>query len=164
MRRLLPNAASCANGDAAPLFTLPLIRKPSAAAAVGVAGRRRIVHDRRAAGRTGSPARAETLRGGAAAGAGALVAVGPFAGRGLWDPAGDAGSERTWLTEGAGGVCGRPAVISASGSIFNSHVDAGAPSAIVISCVAAAKPIISTRTRPETVGGTARAERRRPDR
>src|SRR3954469_361985 len=30
LRRLLPNAASCANGDAAPLFTLPLIRNPSA--------------------------------------------------------------------------------------------------------------------------------------
>src|SRR5437763_6814289 len=28
-RRLLPNAADCANGVAAPLFTLPLIRKPS---------------------------------------------------------------------------------------------------------------------------------------
>src|SRR3954451_4059043 len=28
-RRLLPNAADCANGDAAPLFTLPLIRNPS---------------------------------------------------------------------------------------------------------------------------------------
>ena len=30
-RRLLPNAANCANGDAAPLFTLPLTRNPSAA-------------------------------------------------------------------------------------------------------------------------------------
>src|SRR6266704_1318362 len=30
-RRLLPNAASCANGDAAPLLTLPLIKSPSAA-------------------------------------------------------------------------------------------------------------------------------------
>ena len=30
-RRLLPNAGSCANGDAAPLFTLPLTRNPSAA-------------------------------------------------------------------------------------------------------------------------------------
>ena len=29
--RLLPNAASCANGEAAPLFALPLMRKPSAA-------------------------------------------------------------------------------------------------------------------------------------
>ncbi len=29
--RLLPNAAACANGDAAPLLTLPLIRNPSAA-------------------------------------------------------------------------------------------------------------------------------------
>src|SRR5262245_2497379 len=28
-RRLFPNAAGCANGDAAPLFTLPLITKPS---------------------------------------------------------------------------------------------------------------------------------------
>src|SRR4051812_47144729 len=31
-RRLLPNAADCANGEAAPLLTLPLIRKPSAGA------------------------------------------------------------------------------------------------------------------------------------
>jgi hypothetical protein len=31
LRRLLPNAASCANGEAAPLLTLPLIRNPSAA-------------------------------------------------------------------------------------------------------------------------------------
>src|SRR6266446_9794047 len=30
-RRLLPNAANCANGEAAPLFTLPLTRNPSAA-------------------------------------------------------------------------------------------------------------------------------------
>src|SRR3954465_1708621 len=29
-RRLLPKAASCANGDAAPFLTLPLIRNPSA--------------------------------------------------------------------------------------------------------------------------------------
>ena len=31
--RLFPKAADCANGEVAPLFTLPLIRKPSAAAA-----------------------------------------------------------------------------------------------------------------------------------
>src|SRR5262245_49139065 len=30
-RRLLPNAASCANGEAAPLLTLPLTSNPSAA-------------------------------------------------------------------------------------------------------------------------------------
>src|SRR3982751_4284233 len=35
-RRLFPNAADCANGVAAPLFTLPLIRKPSLGAEPGV--------------------------------------------------------------------------------------------------------------------------------
>src|SRR4051812_735534 len=32
VRRLFPNAAGCANGDAAPLLTLPLTSRPSAAA------------------------------------------------------------------------------------------------------------------------------------
>src|SRR6185295_20018564 len=37
-RRLLPNAGSCAKGDAAPLFTLPLTSNPSAAPNAGSAG------------------------------------------------------------------------------------------------------------------------------
>src|SRR5579883_621493 len=35
LRRLLPNAAICANGDDAPLLTLPLIRKLSAVSELG---------------------------------------------------------------------------------------------------------------------------------
>ncbi len=58
--RLLPNAAACANGDAAPLFTLPLITNPSAAPGPASAG-------------AGSSAGAAAARPAAAAGPGEAV-------------------------------------------------------------------------------------------
>ena len=159
-RRLLPKAAACAKGELAPLFTVPLMSRPSEARwfrslalwfANGLlAGTASAAADCAAAGGRGVGIRVHggaletVLRIRGRSSRGCLLASLRF----LLDwprPLRESRWRRYRNPRGLGGGGGPAEVlISSSGSSFKSHSGAPAPAAIVTSCLMGAKQSIST--------------------